>query len=168
MTSFGTRASGPYLLYEVGPANDEVSGGVFAFDVSSVFQVIEPGVASPVPLAPDVVLGIINHHGRIVTLVDPAPLLGLAPQARPAAHAVILRQGARGPVNLGLQVSRIQGIVPRTELIEVEVQPRPCVAWVARAGRRLIHVVAVEPLLERLVRLFGTNDSRDGLQGVTV
>lgn len=163
-----TATSGPYLVFDIGVADTDDHGGTFAFDVSHVLQVIEPGWISAVPLAPEVVLGIINHHGRIVTVIDPAPLLELAPQPGVVSQAVILRHGVHSPASLGLKVSRIHGIVARGDLAAVDVESRPCVAWVAQAGRRLIHILALEPLLERLSRLFGSVDSRPSVQGVTV
>ena len=160
--------TGPFLVFDIGPSGDPEHGGTFALDVSRVFQVIELGHVLPVPLAPAVVLGILNHHGRIVTIVDPATLLELGAQAAAMTQAVILRQGLRAPASLGLKVARIHGIVPRGDLAQVEVGSRPCVAWAAQAGRKLIHIIALEPLLERLSRLFDLLDSRPPLQGVTV
>lgn len=169
MTDSHTKeTSGPFLVFDIGNGDDPSGGGTFALDVSHVFQVIEPGHVSPVPLAPPVVLGILNHHGRIVTIVDPALLLDLVSPPSTTNQAVILRHGLRGPARLGLRVSRIWGIVPRGDLATVQVQTQPCVAWAAQAGRRLVHVLALEPLLERLSRLFGSMDSRPSLQGVTV
>ncbi len=163
-----SSAGGPFLVFDIGTGEVDDRGGTYAIDVGHVFQVIEPGRVSPVPLAPAVVLGILNHHGRIVTVVDPAPLLELPPQEGPVTQAVILRQGLRGPANLALKAARIHGIVVRGDLAEVDVPARSCVAWVAQSGRRLVHVVALEPLLERLSRLFGAVDSRPTVQGVTV
>jgi chemotaxis signal transduction protein len=160
--------AGPFLVFDIGAVDLSMQAGTYAIDVSHVFQVIEPGRVSPVPLAPAVVLGILNHHGRVVTLVDPAPLLALERQAGPVTQAVILRQGVRSPANLGFRVSRIHGIVARGDLAEVDVDKPPCVAWVAQSGRRLIHIVALEPLLERLSRLFESVDSRPLVKGVLV
>jgi chemotaxis signal transduction protein len=161
----GAGPTGKFLVFDIG--REESGGGAFALEVSRVFQVIEPSYVSMVPLAPPVVLGILNHHGRIITVVDPAPLLELPPQDGPVLQAVVLRQGPKGPNNLGLKVARIQGIIARADLAEVEVESRPGVAWVAQAGRRLVHVLATEPLLERLSRLFGSLE-RSSVQGVTV
>ncbi len=154
-------AGGPYLLFEIGAPAAEVTG-MFALEVDNVFQVIEPGSLYPVPLAPKVVLGIMSYHGRIVTTVDPAPILGLAPQGSPVAQIVILRLGKRGPVNLGIQVLRSHGIVPRSELEAVSLPLGPTVRWVARSGNRLIHIIDAESLVERLGREFGTMDTSPG------
>jgi chemotaxis signal transduction protein len=161
-----TSESGPFLVFDVGVEGDTLDGATFALDVRHVSQVIEPGALSPVPLAPAVVLGLLSHRGRIVTLVDPAPLLEFEPQPTPVANAVILRHEVAGPAHLGFRVGRIHGIVGRGDIAAVDVELRPCVAWVAQAGRRLIHVLDLQPLLERLSRLFGSSDSRPLVQGV--
>ncbi len=142
---------GPYLVFEVG------DGGLFALEVAKVWQVLEPQTApSPVPLAPGVVRGIISHHGRIVTVVDPAPILALPPQGERVPQIVVLRHGRRGAANLGLQSMRSHGIVPQKELAVAEVDKAPCVAWVARSGRNLVQIVDVEALYEKLAEQFGS------------
>ncbi len=162
-------AAGRFLVFDVGGDGRGLSSGAFALDVASVFQVIEPESVARVPLAPAVVLGILNHHGRIVTVVDPGPLLGLGQQQAPVSQVVILRSGLRGTPNLGLQVVRSHGIVSKTDLTPTEVAAGPCVAWVARSGRRLIQVLDLEPWLQRLSRLFGSKtDTSEPLEGVTV
>jgi len=169
--SSATTASAPggrFLVFDIGGESSGASSGTFALDVSGVVQVIEPDSIAHVPLAPSVVLGILNHHGRIITVLDPAPLLGLVAQRGPASQVVILRHGLRGNPNLGLQVVRSHGIVSRAELDEADVIAGECIAWVARSGRRLINIIELEPLLQRLSRLFGSVESREPLQGVTV
>jgi purine-binding chemotaxis protein CheW len=167
MSGAGEGASaGPYLVFALADSSDS-TGDRYALDVSSVLQVIEPESVTPVPLAPDVVLGIINHHGRIVTVVDSGKLLDIGGRAAPGGQVVILRQSLRGQPNLGLQVSRSHGIVSSAELPMAEVAAGPGIAWVAQAGRRLVHIVELAPLLTRLGRLFGTPDATEPVQGVT-
>ena len=166
MSQASDDRQGPFLLFEVGAlgAEAEDGTGTFGLEVDNVFQVIEPGHLSNVPMAPAVVLGIMSHHGRIITVVDPAPILGLAPQGSPVAQIVILKLSKRGPVNLGIQVLKSHGIVPRAELEEVTVPGGPTVRWVAKRGKRLIHIIEADSLVERLGREFGTMDgsSADG------
>jgi chemotaxis signal transduction protein len=162
-----TSRHGPYLVFEIGV------GALFALTVDNVWQVIEPeSEPSPVPLAPSFVRGIISHHGRIVTVVDPASIFGLPPQSASVPQIVVLRLGRRGVANLGLQSMRSHGIVPESELKMVDVEKAPCVAWVAQAGRRLIQIVEVEAFYEQLSEQFGREANPDVLsapaQGVTV
>ena len=51
----------------------------YALDAAIVLEVIRVAEISPVPHAPDGVLGVINLRGRIVTLLDTGLILGLAP-----------------------------------------------------------------------------------------
>ncbi len=151
---------GPYLVFDVGSPADGATG-TFALQVTDVLQVIEPDQISKVPLSPDVVLGILNYHGRIITVVDPAPILGLAAQGDPVSQIVLVKLGRRHAATLGLQVLRSHGIVPKRELKRVDVPLGPCVGWVAQAQRRLIHIVDVEPLREKLGREFGSTDNSE-------
>jgi chemotaxis signal transduction protein len=155
--------SGPYLVFEVGEA------AFFALEVNKVWQVLETeGPPSPVPLAPRVVRGIISHHGKIVTVVDPAPIFGLAPQGERVPQIVVLRTGRRNAGNLGLQMLRSHGIIPAVDLKEAQVEKGPCVAWVAQSQKRLIQVVEVEALYERLSELFGASQAVLGARSIPV
>ena len=62
---------------------------------------------------------------------------------------------------------RVQVIVPRHELEEVDVPAGPCTKWVARHGRRLISVIQVEAVIEGLARQFGSGLAREPRQGVS-
>ena len=157
----------PYLVFEFG------EGGVservaFALAASQVFQVIEPRPLTKVPLAPDMVLGIMNHRGNIITVVDPAPLLDQPRQPDVAAALlVIVRPMASDkPPHVALQIDRTHGIVLSSELPRTEVTVGPCVAWVARLGQRLIHILDLGHFFEHFGRLFGPADFRTSRQGV--
>jgi len=142
--------------------------GAFGVELSQLLQVAEPFAVSPVPLAPAVVLGIMNFHGRIVTVVDPAPILGLSVPAvsGPDSRVLLMRQGQSNTGNVGLYVSRVQNIVPATALELTDVIPGPCVRWVLQDGQRLINIIQVEPLLEGLARQFGSEKlPRQGVIG---
>lgn len=170
MTPHIGHTKGALLVFDIGSADRSDGGhgegpGVFALEVLDVAQVIEPEVISPVPLAPACVIGILNHHGRIVTVVEPSEALGVGPQGAPVAHVVILRQRRTGLANLGFQVLRIRGILPGVDLMEVDVTAGPCVKWVGERERRLIHVLELESFVERLSHQFGPAEAESG-QGV--
>jgi chemotaxis signal transduction protein len=152
------RTDGSVLMVELGAAQAR-SLGAFGIDVAQVLEVLEPSSVSSVPLAPEIVRGIMTHHGRIITVVDPAPLLGLPSQGAHVAQVVVLRDARRHGGNLGLQVKRIQRIVPGRELTELEVSGGPCVAWVAKHGQRVAHIVHVEALVGGLLREFGVESA---------
>jgi chemotaxis signal transduction protein len=151
----------PHLTFELGLANGATAD--FALDVAQVAQVLEASVPTLVPLAPDVVRGIINHHGRIVTAVDPAMLLGLPRQAASVGQVILLRREGSRKANLGLVVGRVREIVPKAQLERVEVRAGPCISWVAKLKRRLIHVVSLEPLLDGLGQQFSPRERGEPL-----
>ncbi len=161
--------SGPVLVFELGGESADDERGGFGIELASVVQVLEPAALTLVPLAPAMVLGIMSHRGRIVTVIDPAPLLRGAtkPVMGPETRIVLLRQGQRQSGNVGLLVARVREIVPASEMKDSEVSPGSGTGWVAQRGRRLINVIEVEPLLETLVRAFEANAKSRGAQGVT-
>lgn len=142
----------PHVIFEVG-----MPAGVAAFgiDAAMVMQVIDVETLTPVPLAPPMVHGILNHNGRIVTVIDPAPLLGLEGASCGIEQVIILRREGRSKGHVGLLVLRIGEILAKSSLERVDVQAGPCVAWVARAKHRLIHIIDLEALFEKLGHQFG-------------
>lgn len=160
---------GPFLIFELGSLGERVKGpDCFALDVAAVLGVVETVDVTAVPLAPDVIEGIVNHQGRIVTIFDPAPILGLEAQPQPAAVVVMLRRPDGGG-NVGLKVSRIREIVAAEGLAASGVPAGGCVAWVAQRDTRLIHVIAPVPFVEELNRRFGRepDEERGRRQGAS-
>jgi purine-binding chemotaxis protein CheW len=89
----------------------------FALPLAAVREVVVPPLAySRVPRAPDAVRGVMNLRGRVVTVVELAPLIELS-EATGAGQKIILLD--RGRRDLGLLVTEVDGI----ELIEKVVPP---------------------------------------------
>lgn len=88
------------------------SGGErFTMDIASITEIVVDGQITPVPLAPRQVVGVINHRGRIFTVVSFAALAGLADEETEGA-AILLH---RSDMSIGVAVAVIEGIewVPR-------------------------------------------------------
>lgn len=151
----------PHVLFDV--CGQEAGTGAFAIDCTHVAQVIEVGALTTVPLAPPVVRGIINHNGRIVAAIEPGPLLGLVEKPSTAAQLILLRREGPRKSSIGLLVESVREIVPRMFLEQVDIKAGPCIAYVAQWKRRLIHVINLEPLLERLGRQFNPRDRGEPL-----
>lgn len=74
-----------------------VDGFLFGVDVMRVQEVIRHQAITPVPMAPEVVRGLINLRGQIVTALDLRARLGLkarADDARPMNVVVRTDEGA--------------------------------------------------------------------------
>lgn len=69
-----TARSAPLLVVCLG-------AGRYALPLASVSDVARCGPLRPVPGAPDCVLGLAERHGRVVTVLDLATLVGEAPVA---------------------------------------------------------------------------------------
>lgn len=89
-----------------------VRDALCALDAASVQEVIRVGSTTPVPYAPQEVVGIFNLRGRIVTIVDIGQLLGFA-AAAPGPDSRIFIVEDRNEF-VGLLVDRVD------EVVEVE------------------------------------------------
>jgi len=72
---------------------------ILALPSDDVREVIRHEAPTPVPLAPEGVVGLINLRGEIATVVDVARRLGREP-APPAGGIGLVLRGARGTVTL--------------------------------------------------------------------
>ena len=81
----------------------------FALPIAWVREIQPLEGLTRVPNAPPEVLGIMNLRGRILTLFDLAPALGIPAGARPATHVVVL-DFADPDLHIGLAVQRIAQI----------------------------------------------------------
>ncbi len=87
-----------------------IAGERFALPLDAVREVVVPQPPfARVPRASQAVRGVMNLRGRVVAVVDLAPLVGLAPQplAGGAGHVLILERDRRA---LGFLVGAVLGV----------------------------------------------------------
>ena len=116
--------------------------GVFADEVERVSPWRAP---APLPHAPPAVLGVVSVRGRMLTLLDPATLLGTerAGRAFRSASSIIV---LRGDEQLALAVNRVdRNIEVQADEIAppAEDAPNPVVCGVVRSEHR--HTVVLDP-----------------------
>lgn len=88
-----------------------VAGGRYALSLYAVERV-EPVVhITPLPKAPEIVLGIMNLEGRIIPVVDTRRRLGYAGREILLSDKLIVAATSRRPV--ALLVDRVDGLVKR-------------------------------------------------------
>ena len=80
-----------------------MDGELYAVDVTTVERVVRNMVWTKVPAAPDVVVGIANLKGGIVTLLSLAKLLGRSGEGQ-TANAVVFKPFADGNGQMGLLI----------------------------------------------------------------
>nr|WP_234945315.1 chemotaxis protein CheW [Anaeromyxobacter sp. Fw109-5] len=123
----------------------------FALPLEAVREVVPPQPPfARVPRTSEAVRGVMNLRGRVVAVVDLAPLVGLAAQPLlPAAGHVIVLDHARRA--LGLLIGGVVGVEPLAQPEGGDGLVRGVAA--ARAGA--VTVLRAEALADEAVRLFG-------------
>lgn len=129
-----------------------VESGRYALPLSSVREVVvTPELFTRVPRAPAAVTGVINLRGRVVTVVDLRPVLGLGTAFSPAPKLLLLDQGRR---DLALGVSEVEGIEQLERLVTGVPDPTGLLQGVARLGAGEVQVLDSEALDARVAGLF--------------
>jgi chemotaxis signal transduction protein len=84
-----------------------MNGEVYLLPVQDVTEILRPSKLTPVPMAPEHLLGVTNIHGQIVCIIDPGKVLHLK-SARgaltPSSRFLILRHPK---MHLGIWVDEI-------------------------------------------------------------
>ena len=99
----GTAADNSALVIVLGIGRER-----FGVDLSDVAEVLPPVNPTPVPGAPAVFAGVINHHGEILPVIDLRRLLGMGslPEGE-RARIILLRRDGR---EIGLQTDSVEQI----------------------------------------------------------
>lgn len=85
-----------------------VSGEWYAFRLTDLVEIVGGGEPTPIPFAPPFILGVINHRGAIVPVVDLRRALGLPIHYRRGSfRTVLVRDGA---TTIGFQADAIASI----------------------------------------------------------
>lgn len=93
------------------------SGSAYAVPVAKVIEIVPLAALTPVPWVPAAVLGVVNHRGRIVPLVDVVRLLPGGGEEGDGGFAVVLAAGA---ATLALHADAVAGV---QRLAASEVRP---------------------------------------------
>ena len=128
-----------------------VESGRYALPLAAVREVVvTPELYTRVPRTPPAVTGIINLRGRVVTVVDLRPVLGLAEGSGPAAKLLLLDRGRR---DLALGVAEVEAIEELTQLSDA-TSDTGLVRAVAKFGAYQVQVLEVDALEARVTGLF--------------
>ncbi|GAB4247296.1 chemotaxis protein CheW [Deferrisoma sp.] len=121
-------------------------------DIRRVQEINRQVEATPVPLAPDYVVGVMNLRGRVVTVMDPARKLGLGDTAPGEETRNVIVQSGEEPV--GLLVDRVADVV---EVDPAALAPPPAnlggirgavFLGVLRTDGALVGILDVDAVLE--------------------
>ena len=128
--------------------------GLFADEADSVTKSVAP---TPLPGAPPAVLGVVSVRGRMLTLLDPAPLFegvagrppGRTAPERPAAPPSRFIIALRGDEQLALAVERVERITEIfTDEVEAVAHAAEFVRGIVQSDGALVVVLVPERLFE--------------------
>lgn len=116
----------------------------YALEIDHVREIVNPGVTSALPRMPEAVVGVADHRGDVVPVVDARRHFGLPPAAPTRATKWILL--GEGDGLLGLVVDRVTEVFgstapPREPPAAMGTPITRGVSWVAARGDELVFVL---------------------------
>lgn len=149
------------------------AGGTYALDVAHVRQVVAMPPLRRVPAAHPAVMGVANLRGTILTVLDPAPVLGVDDESEPAGPAGSVLVAQIGGLLFGLPIQRAEGVFrfrPESVRRLAGSGEHPAVDGLVEPEGRAGLVAAVlrpEVLAERLAALRAAGRDRSGPAAVS-
>jgi purine-binding chemotaxis protein CheW len=121
-----------------------VGGLSLGVDVRRVQEVLGPQRTTPVPLAQEGVIGLLNLRGAIVTVVDARARLGLAARdaAAPAVNAIL--RGGGEPVSLLVDRAGAVVEVETDEMVEIPQSVSTTIRSLVKGAYQLEGVLLLE------------------------
>jgi len=132
----------------------------FAVDVTLVQKVARRMTVTPVPTAPDTVVGIANLKGRVVTLLSLSGLLGRRKKsaggsAANTVDAVVFKSFSGGSNQLGLVIDKPGNLID----IEDETISMPsltagaeesfCISGIAEVDNMFYRIISIDSIMEK-------------------
>ena len=133
----------------------------YAVDVTLVQKVTRKMTVTPIPTAPDAIVGIANIKGRVVTLLSLCELLGRKRKRDDepgsyAVDAVIFKPFHGGGDQIGLVIEK------RGNLIDIDdnavclpslttgaTEERFCISGIAEADNKLYRIISPDSIIEK-------------------
>jgi len=132
----------------------------FAVDVTLVQKVARRMTLTPVPTAPDAVVGIANLKGRVVTLLSLCELLGHrknraeAPDAD-AVDAVVFKSFSGGENQIGLVIDKPGNLIDIDDdaislpSLTTGADESFCISGIAEVDNMFYRIISIDSIIER-------------------
>lgn len=117
----------------------------YALNVLDVQEVLRDAEITPIPGAPDAILGIINLRGNVVTVVDARTFFGLEEKAWDENSRIMVIEVASGEI-VGLVVDSVAEVIALPQAVVDQ-------AMMAVADDRARHILGIVPQDEKLIIL---------------
>lgn len=138
---FESQDQGPLSRW----VNFTVDDETYALNVLDVQEVLRDAEITPIPGAPDAIIGIINLRGNVVTVVDARTFFGLEEKAWDGNSRIMVIEVASGEI-VGLVVDSVAEVIalPQTAVDQ---------AMMAVADDRARHILGIVPQDQKLIIL---------------
>ena len=123
-----------------------VHGNRYALDLTDIAEVLDPPETYPVPWAHDAIMGAMNFHGRLVSVLDLAGFMGLGTTGPEGVVLVIDKRIA----NMALMADSVENIVLSDTILEAEECEDPLVDKVLLTPAGEIRLLATGKVLEKI------------------
>lgn len=125
-----------------------LNGSTFLVPVAEVLGVLRPVSLTPVPMAPDHLMGVANIRGQIYCIIDPGKILHLshARKAVNAASRFILLRHAR--VHLGIWAEEVLDLHREDDAVLVEDKGAPFTTGELTTRHGVLPVLRVSALFD--------------------
>ena len=122
-----------------------VDDETYALNVLDVQEVLRDAEITPIPGAPDAILGIINLRGNVVTVVDARTFFGLERKAWDENSRIMVIEVASGEI-VGLVVDSVAEVIALPESVVDQ-------ATTSMSDERARHILGIVPQDEKLIIL---------------
>jgi purine-binding chemotaxis protein CheW len=119
-----------------------LQGNLFALELCHIAEVCDLPTLSPLPLAPDCFLGVINFHGDIVAVLDLAAPLKLSEQSS-HGKVVILHQEV---ASLALLADTTVKIIPGEDVCSEPQSDSPYISALLHTSCGIVQLLNLEHL----------------------
>lgn len=125
--------------------NFTVDDETYALNVLDVQEVLRDAEITPIPGAPDAILGIINLRGNVVTVVDARTFFGLERKTWDENSRIMVIEVASGEI-VGLVVDSVAEVIALPESVVDQ-------ATMSVSDERARHILGIVPQDEKLIIL---------------
>ncbi|MFW6379069.1 MAG: chemotaxis protein CheW [Guyparkeria sp.] len=136
-----SQDQGPLMRWVSFTVDDET----YALNVLDVQEVLRDAEITPIPGAPDAILGIINLRGNVVTVVDARTFFGLEEKTWDENSRIMVIEVASGEI-VGLVVDSVAEVIALPQAVVDQ-------AMMAVADDRARHILGIVPQDEKLIIL---------------
>ena len=137
-----------------------VDDGLFAADVTLVQKVVRKMAVTPVPPAPDEIIGISNLKGRVVTVLSLYELLGHKEKngGQPITdivNAVIFKSFSEGEDQIGLSIDKPGNLIDINDdqicqpSLATGAEESFCISGIAEVDSQLYRIINVDSIINK-------------------